>query len=82
MTRTSLFPVGTRIIAISNVGPVGEGQPGIITSIVNKPFFLWSRPMYLCIFAGNVSLAVLEAVNAIAYATRYHSDWFWNARST
>jgi hypothetical protein len=21
--------------------------------------------------------AAVEAVNAIAYATRYHSDWFW-----
>jgi hypothetical protein len=26
--------------------------------------------------------ASAEAVSAIAYATKYHSDWFWKGRST
>jgi hypothetical protein len=52
------LPVGTRIIAVRNVGPVLEGARGIITGTVDVPFFFWSRPVYLCTFIGNVKLAV------------------------
>jgi hypothetical protein len=49
--------VGTKIIAVRNIGPVREGAPGIITGIAEVPFFFRSRPVYLCTFAGNLKLA-------------------------
>jgi len=45
---------GTRIVALRAFGPVKEGAPGMITGTVEARFFLWSRPMYSCTFAGNV----------------------------
>jgi hypothetical protein len=54
----SPVPIGTRIIAIRNVGSVREGQPGIITGSTKVPFLFWKRFYYLCTFAGNVPLAV------------------------
>ncbi|HTN95299.1 MAG TPA: hypothetical protein VMJ33_12015 [Gallionella sp.] len=55
--KTKLFPVGTSILAIKNVGPVHDGQPGIVTGVVEVPFFFWKRPMYLCTFFGNIKVA-------------------------
>jgi hypothetical protein len=49
--------VGTKIIAVRNIGPVREGAPGIVTDIAEVPFFFRSRPMYLCTFAGNLKIA-------------------------
>ena len=49
--------IGTSIIAVRDFGPVREGAPGIITGIVEVPFFWLSRPMYLCTFADNLKVA-------------------------
>ena len=57
MPTTLPLPVGTKIIAIRNIGQVREGAPGIITGVVKMPFFFWSKPMYLCTFAENLKIA-------------------------
>jgi hypothetical protein len=51
------LPIGTKVIAIKNFGPVLEGAPGIITGTADIPFLFWSRPVYLCTFAGNLKVA-------------------------
>jgi hypothetical protein len=56
--KTKLFPVGTHILAIKNIGPAQDGQPGIVTGVVEVPFFFWKRPMYLCTFFGNIKVAM------------------------
>jgi hypothetical protein len=55
--------VGTKIIAVRNIGPVREGAPGIVTDIAEVPFFFRSRPMYLCTFAGNLKIAARRKEN-------------------
>jgi hypothetical protein len=57
MTRRLPLPVGTKVVAVRNFGPVTEGQPGIITGTAEVPFFWWSRPTYLCTFADNVKVS-------------------------
>jgi len=52
-----LLSIGTKIIAVRNIGPVREGQPGIITGLIQVPFFFWSRTAYLCTFFGNLKIA-------------------------
>jgi hypothetical protein len=52
------FPVGTKIIAVKNIGKVREGALGVITGVAAIPFFFWTRQMYLCTFAGNYKIAV------------------------
>jgi hypothetical protein len=52
------FAVGTRVLAVKNVGPVSDGQEGIVTA-VHEVQFLWrKRPIYLCTFLGNVKVAM------------------------
>lgn len=57
MPRRQLLSIGTKIIAIRNIGPVQEGQPGIITGLVQVPYFFWSRTAYLCTFFGNIGVS-------------------------
>src|SRR4051794_1891263 len=52
--------IGARVVATKNVGPVRDGQPGIITEVVEQPFFVWRRRMYLCTFLGNVKVAMTK----------------------
>jgi len=56
--KQELFATGTRILAIKDVGPVTNGQAGIITGYFEQPFFFWKRTMYLCTFQGNVRCAM------------------------
>lgn len=54
----SVLDVGSEIIAIKTVGPVRKGTRGVVTDMTRVPFlFFWSRTVYLCTFAGNISLA-------------------------
>jgi hypothetical protein len=48
---------GTLVIAVRNFGAIEEGTPGIITGTTEFPFLLWSRPYYLCSFAGGIPIA-------------------------
>ena len=59
--KTKLFPVGIFILAVKNIGPVRDRQPGIVTGVVEVPFFFWKRPMYLCTFFGNVKVAMKQS---------------------
>ena len=59
--KPKLLPVGALVVATRNVGPVREGQPGIVTGIVEHRFWFWKRPCYLCTFFGNVPVAVRPA---------------------
>ena len=52
------LPVGTRVIAVTNVGPVLEGQPGVVTGSFEMGRFFWRRKFYMCTFFGNVKIAV------------------------
>jgi hypothetical protein len=57
MSTTSLLQIGARVIAVRNIGPVKEGQPGIVTGIAEERWFWKSKPIYLCTFADNVRIA-------------------------
>jgi len=47
------LPVGTRVQAARNFGPIKKGTPGIITDMADISFFCWSRATYVCTFAEN-----------------------------
>ena len=53
-----MHPVGTRIIAVKNVGPIRDGQPGIVTGFAEHGRAFWRRSVYLCTFFGNVQVAM------------------------
>jgi|SRR6516164_6137084 hypothetical protein len=57
MNKRLPLPPGTKVVAVRNFGPIKEGAPGIITGIMDTPFFFWKRAMYLCTFADNVKIA-------------------------
>jgi hypothetical protein len=57
MKKRLAFPIGTRVIAVRDFGPVKEGAPGIITGTADMPFLWMSRPVYLCTFADNMKIA-------------------------
>jgi hypothetical protein len=50
------LPVGAKVQAVRNIGPVKEGTPGIIRGVADFSFLWWSRPAYLCTFAGNMKV--------------------------
>jgi hypothetical protein len=50
------LPVGAKVQAARNIGPVKEGTPGIIRGVADFSFLWWSRPAYLCTFAGNMKV--------------------------
>jgi len=56
--KQKLLPVGTLVVATKNVGPVQDGQPGIVTGVVEQRYFFWKRAFYLCTFFGNVKVAM------------------------
>jgi len=49
------LPVGSKVWAVCNFGPVTEGVPGIITGVAEARLF-WQSPMYLCTFANNMKV--------------------------
>ena len=51
------MPIGTRVVAVRDFGPVMVGQPGIITGTSEESFLWMSRKVYLCTFADNVKIA-------------------------
>ena len=52
------LPLGTQVVATQSFGLVKDGTAGIIVGLVDTAVLQsWSRPRYLCMFAGN-----LEAV--------------------
>ncbi len=57
-TKSPLLLVGTPVLATKNIGPVEDGQPGIITGVIEVKHFFWKRPLYLCTFFGNVKVAM------------------------
>jgi hypothetical protein len=57
MIKSLPLPIGTKIVAVCNIGSVKEGAPGIITGTAEEPFFWRSRPIYLCTFADNMRIA-------------------------
>jgi len=50
----TILPVGTRVIAVRNIGSVKEGAPGIVTGTLKQPN---SKLFYLCTFADNKKVA-------------------------
>lgn len=57
-TKPPLLQVGTPVLATKNIGPVEDGQPGMITGVIEVKHFFWKRPLYLCTFFGNVKVAM------------------------
>jgi hypothetical protein len=57
MSQRLPLPVGTPIVAVKTIGAVEAGAPGMITGAAEFPFLWWSRPFYLCTFAGGVPIA-------------------------
>ncbi len=56
--KTKPLSVGSFVVATRNVGPVQDGQPGVVTAVVEQGFAFWKRPFYLCTFIGNVKVAM------------------------
>jgi hypothetical protein len=52
------LPVGARIVAVRDFGPIRSGVPGMITGTAREPFFQGNRPVYLCTFADNMKSLV------------------------
>jgi hypothetical protein len=48
------LPVGAKVVAVRDFGPIRKGLPGIITGTAKEPFFQGNRPVYLCTFADNM----------------------------
>jgi hypothetical protein len=48
------LPVGTKVQAVRNFGLVRKGTPGIVTGVVDLPFFWSSRAAYRCTFSNNI----------------------------
>jgi hypothetical protein len=48
--------IGTKVQAVRAFGPVKVGTLGIITGVADVSLFRWSRPTYLCTFAGNIKV--------------------------
>ena len=57
MKKNLPLPVGTKVLAIRDFGPIKEGAPGIITGTMEIPFFFWKRQAYLCTFADNIKIS-------------------------
>ena len=58
MSKAELISAGTPVIAVTNVGPVREGEVGFVTGSAELGPFFWKRHFYLCTFFGNVKVAV------------------------
>lgn len=55
---SGILPVGTRIAATADVGPIIRGQIGIITGLgVPHRFFRWRRK-YSCTFLGDIRVTM------------------------
>jgi hypothetical protein len=52
---TSL-PVGTRVIAAKNFGPIIKGQLGIVTELAVGRRSFWRRSAYACTFLGGIKV--------------------------
>jgi len=52
------LPVGARIVAVRDFGPIRSGIPGMITGTAREPFLQGNRPVYLCTFADNMKTLV------------------------
>jgi FAD/FMN-containing dehydrogenase len=50
---TSL-PVGTRVIASKNFGPITKGQLGIVTELAVRRRRFWKRTAYACTFLRGI----------------------------
>jgi hypothetical protein len=64
------LPVGTKVRALRNFGPLEKGTLGIITGVAELRFLWRSRPTYLCTFADNIKLHV-RPKQIEAYEHRY-----------
>jgi hypothetical protein len=53
-----LLPVGAKVVAVRDFGPIRKGLPGEITGTAKEPFFQGNRTVYLCTFAGNMKSLV------------------------
>ncbi len=76
------LPVGTRIIAARDFGPIIKGQPGIVTGRVRGR---WLRAAYACTFLGTIRVtAQRRRITACEHG--YHSQmledplWFMHTR--
>ncbi len=48
------LPIGTRVIADRDFGPIIKGQLGIITDLVRSRRGLWRRAVHVCTFLGGI----------------------------
>lgn len=51
------LPIGTRVIAEKDFGPIIKGQFGIVTGLVRRG--LWRSPAYACTFLGGIKVTAL-----------------------
>jgi hypothetical protein len=56
-TETHPLPVGTRVVAVRNVGLVKEGAPGIVTGTHKGRPYRNNMLVYFCTFADNSKIA-------------------------
>ena len=52
------LPVGTRVIAAKNFGPIIKGQLGIVTEPAVGRRSFWRRSAYACTFLGGIRVTI------------------------
>lgn len=58
--KNNIYQVGSTVLAIKNVGLVQDGQPGIITNIIENNYCIfWKKQVYFCTFFGGVKVAMM-----------------------
>ena len=61
-----LLDIGTLVVATRNVGPVTNGQLGIVMGTQFQQSFFWKRPVYRCTFVGNIK-AVMKPNEVVEF---------------
>ena len=80
---TSL-PVGTRVIAAKNFGPIIKGQLGIVTELTAGRRSFWRRSTYACTFLGGIKVtASRRHIRKRDHACTFHmlEDPLWFLRT-
>jgi len=64
MKLSATLPIGTRIVATTDAGPVIRGQIGVVTGLGEPHRFLWWRTTYGCTFLGNIQITMRRSAVA------------------
>ncbi len=81
------LPIGTRIIAARDFGPIIKGQFGIVTCLERCRRGLWLSTKYVCTFLGNIRVTaesrhITECDHGYSSKMLENPLWFLDTRQT